>query len=180
MVSDKGQDDDPTVPKMALPGTTVQAVQMAVRLRRIEAWADRIAVRGEPMRPLAFSRGLVERFDIRFAPGSRALAFAQRLLPDPLDMGDIEMVVSPFAPPMRQLSGVRQGVPMWSAGSAAQPQIPAVTAAPRTASARSATVRPAAAPPIAPVPSAKKDAPKEIPADLMAILNAHRALGRSE
>lgn len=159
--------------KLALPPTTVDAVLIASRLRRIETWAERMARRSIPTSPVAFSVVLVRRFDVEYAPGSRAVDFARRLLPDTLAMNDVELTVSPYAPPMRQLSGVRQGVPMWRAGSP-----------PRTSAREPSAQAPQpATPPSVPVPQRTQQGAKnkkEIPADLRAILNMHRALGRIE
>lgn len=176
MANDESTNTERVVPTLALPAAAADAMQVAGRLQRIEGWADRMAVRGAPQRPLAFSRALSNRFDIRFAPGSRALNFARRLLPDPIDVQGVELTVSPYAPPMRQLSSVRQGVPMWSASDANRN-----SASPQFAPA--ARSRPSA-PPVPPVPKPSQDrsaaSRSEIPADLSAILNAHRALGHIE
>ena len=167
-----------TLPKLALPATTVAAVQLAGRVRQQNRWAERVVGRHAPVAPLAFSKAVLARFDVHHAPGSRAAEFAQRLLPDPLDMGDVELTVSPYAPPMRQLSGVRQGVPMWSASD----QRPSAAPSPRPAAvpARAATPTPARAFTPTPPRAAQQTPPdkNKIPDDLMAILNMHRALGR--
>lgn len=167
------QTSEPPLPKLALPAATVEAIHIVRRIRSIGTWVERIARRGIPMPPSAFSAVLLRRFDIQYAPGARAMDFARRLLPDPLALGDTELTVSPYAPPMRQLSSVRQGVPMWRAGSA-PPGVPGGQFV--------AKARPAAptAPPVPPSASHGAQQKKELPPDLVAILNLQRALGRSE
>lgn len=109
--------DEPVVlsSKLTLPRAVVEAVRLAQEARRWVHWSERLAVRGVPTGPMVWSKHLLQRFDIRSAPGSAATTFAQRLLPDVLEIDDSELIVSPYAPPMRQLGSVRQGVPMWSA-----------------------------------------------------------------
>lgn len=176
-MTDKSMDGDgrDIVPKLTLPAGVVEAVRIAQRLRRSVDWAGRIAAHTSPVGPIVFSRSLFQRFDIRHAPGSSAVNFARRLVPDPLEVAEVELTVSPYAPPMRQLASVRQGVPMWSASeSHSTPRVQ-----PQAAS------RPAA-PASRPTPAAatgarrakqKQEDKNKIPDDLIAILNMHRALG---
>ncbi len=155
---------DPKIPKLSIPAAATDAVRLTNTLVRPAAWAKRVVAQIAHAGPLTFSQGLVHRFDTRHAPGARAASFAKTLVPDPLRLDEVELTVSPYAPPMRQLGSVRQGVPMWRAAESRTPA-PAPAARP-----------PATAPMsrAAPPRKAKKD---EIPADLIAILNMHRALG---
>lgn len=164
--------DEPVVfsSKPVLPRTVVEAVRLAQGARRLVHWSERLAERSMPTGPVAWSKHLTQRFDIRSAPGAAATNFAQRLLPDALDIDDFELTVSPYAPPMRQLGSVRQGVPMWSANPHAGTSV--ASAAP------AAVARPVSATP-KPVPQREARAdPNKAPADLLAIMNGHRARGR--
>lgn len=107
------------VHKLDHPEAAADALRLARGLAKAASWSAIMAARGLPQGPLAFSRRFVQRFDIDNAPGARAADFARELLPRSLDIGEFEMTVSPYAPPMRQLSSVRQGVPMWSGASKA-------------------------------------------------------------
>ena len=157
--------------KLEAPSAVVDAVFLARTLARGAQWSLRIAANGRAIGPVAFSRGMLQRFDVGRAPGMRAAEFARSLIPTPLPLDEIELTVSPYAPPMRQLSSTRQGVPMWSSGEpprAATPRSPARPATP----ARAATPTPQPRP--AKQTAESKD---KVPADLIALLNMHRALG---
>ncbi len=156
------------IPKLAVPAAATEAVQLAHTLARPAVWARRIVSQTAAAGPVRFSQAMAQRFETRYAPGARAASFAKTLLPDPLRLDEIELTVSPYAPPMRQLGSVRQGVPMWRAGEASAPRAPA----PRPSAPPTSTPRPASRP-----PSPRDPSKKEIPPDLIAILNMHRALG---
>ena len=172
--------DQPKASKLAPPPAVVEAVRLASRAARPAAWAAAIAAHMRRDGPVAFSAGLVRRFDIADAPGTRAADFAQRLVPGELPIDEVELTVSPYAPPMRQLSRVRQGVPMWSSSDSQRAQ--RVGASP-TPTGRPAPVRgapeaqPAAPARGAPPATRKREEKGKIPEDLIAILNMHRALG---
>ena len=172
--------DHPKVSKLAPPAAVVEAVRLASRAARPAAWAAAIVAHTRRDGPVAFSAGLVRRFEIANAPGTRAADFAQSLVPGELPIDEVELTVSPYAPPMRQLSSVRQGVPMWSS-SESRPA-PEVGASPtptrRPAPARGAPpAQPPAQPRGAPPAKRKQEEKGKIPDDLIAILNMHRALG---
>ena len=166
--------DQPKVSKLAPPPAVVEAVRLARRASRPAAWAAAIAAHTRRNGPVAFSAGLVRRFDIADAPGTRAADFAQRLVPGELPIDEVELTVSPYAPPMRQLSSVRQGVPMWSASDSRPAQ--RVEASPGVGASPTPTGRPAPARG-APPATRKREEKGKIPEDLIAILNMHRALG---
>lgn len=114
----------------------------------------------------AIGAAILRRFDTSGAPGLHAAGIGGRFAPRTLRIPPVAMVVSPYAPPQRQLSVVRQGAPMWRA-PAAEP--PLSLAAPEPAS---------SAPLDEPSPPrvAAKD-PEELPGDLKALLAMHRAKG---
>lgn len=173
-MADENQQEAPPS-KLALPPATIEAVHMTRMALRPALWAQQIASHIQRGGPLAFSNSLLRRFEIVDAPGLRAADFARGLLPETLDINAIELTVSPYAPPMRQLSSIRQGVPMWSGSESRSTPTPQPT--PRPA-ATSNTPRPAGPPRL----QASKPQPEEneVPKDLLAILNMHRALGRIE
>lgn len=103
----------------------------------------------------AIAGGLTRRFDTSGAPGLQAGAFARRFVARPLRAEPLEMTVSPYAPPQRQISAVRQGAPMWP--PAAAPAAPAAHE---------------------PAPRAKVEEPSELPGDLRALLDLHRSKNR--
>lgn len=174
-------DAECVVAKLALPRTVLQAVRLAQAAQRLTLWTARIAARSMPVRPITFSVGLAQRFDIRFAPGAYAANFARRLLPDQLELDDTELVVSPFAPPMRQLGSVRQGVPMWGARDQRGSDPPSLEDAIRAVSNVSkpgGTTSRAVSSRSKPTPaSGPKEEKTQLPEDLIAIMNAHRARG---
>lgn len=151
------------ISKLAVPPAATEAVHMAHTLARPAAWARHIVSHRPGAGPVRFSQAMAQRFETRYAPGARAASFAKTLVPDPLRLDEVELTVSPYAPPMRQLGSVRQGVPMWRPSEAAAPPRP---------TAQSSKARPAVGP-----PSPRDAKKKEIPPDLIAILNMHRALG---
>lgn len=156
--------DDSVPGKRVLPPTTVEAVRLARRLTQARVWTQRMLVNAQPRKPIAFSAHMARRFNIIDAPGTRALHFVKKLIPDPLPIGESELTVSPYAPPMRQLSSVRQGVPMWS-GRDVQRTAPSTQAAARPSTPARLTA------------GSRQDTAGKIPDDLQAILNMHRALG---
>lgn len=138
----------------------VQTIHLAGEIGRSAAWADRIAALRQPSRPAALAAGLFERWRTTNAPGMRAADLARRFVLESLAVDVVELTISPYAPPVRQISTARQGAPMWSPGTA-QPAAPP----PRAVSAHA---EPAGRPP----------ARDEVPADLRALLELHRSLGR--
>lgn len=123
---------------------------------------DLVAARSHDPR-LAVGAGLIRRLDTSGAPGLGAAAFSRRFVQRALRLGALELTVSPYAPPQRQLSAARQGAPMWP--PAGEPP-PLASAAPRAAS---------PAPPPAPRVAAQDVG--ELPPDLKALLALHRAKG---
>lgn len=123
-------------------------------------------VRGRTMEPdSAIGADILRRFDTSGAPGLHAADLSSRFAPRSLRMPPVAMVVSPYAPPQRQLSVVRQGAPMWR-GPAAEP--------PRSVK---QPEQPASAPPSDPPPRVAAKDPEELPSDLKALLAMHRAKG---
>ncbi|GAB4443579.1 MAG: hypothetical protein OHK0015_43830 [Chloroflexi bacterium OHK40] len=110
--------------------------------------------------------GILRRYDTSGAPGLHATRLGQRFAPRKLRAGPLELTVSPYAPPQRQLSTVRQGAPMWRPEAAAPP---APFAGPDE--------RPERAEPVTAPPRAAPTDPSELPADLRALLALHRARG---
>lgn len=94
---------------------------------------------------------LLRRMDTSGAPGHGAAAFARRFAQRHMRLAPLELTVSPYAPPQRQLSAARQGAPMWP------------PAAPQPAA--------------APAPRATPQDPSPIPPDLKALLELHRSRG---
>lgn len=105
---------------------------------------------------------IVGRLDTSGAPGWGAAEFSRRFLRRTLRMSELELTVSPYAPPQRQLSAARQGAPMWP---------PAAT--PRSAP---GAQPPGPAAPGTPPKVAARDT-NELPADLKALLDLHRSRG---
>lgn len=125
---------------------------------------DLVALRTHDPR-LAIGDELIGRHDTSGAPGLGAAAFSRRFVQRTLRLAPLELPVSPYAPPQRQLSVVRQGAPMWppTQGAAA----PERAAAPQRAAAQAAASAPRATP---------QDA-NQLPPDLKALLDLHRAKG---
>lgn len=122
---------------------------------------DLVAARSHDPR-LSVGAQLIQRLDTSDAPGLGAAAFSRRFVQRALRLGELELTVSPYAPPQRQLSAVRQGAPMWPpAGSSAGPTAPEAA-------------RPASPPP---TPKATAQDVGELPPDLKALLALHRSKG---
>ena len=113
----------------------------------------------------AIGADILRRFDTSGAPGLHASGIGSRFAPRSLRLQPLLMVVSPYAPPQRQLSVVRQGAPMWRAPAAEPP--------PDTASPEQPISAPASDPP----PRVAAKDPDELPGDLKALLAMHRAKG---
>lgn len=134
--------------------------QPALPIARPEALArDLAAARAHDPR-VSVGEGILRRMDTSGAPGLGAAAFSRRFVQRHLRLGALELTVSPYAPPQRQLSAVRQGAPMWPPAAAQQ-----APADPRGAA------RPAGAPKAAP------QDPDQLPPDLKALLELHRSRG---
>ncbi len=127
---------------------------------------DLVAARSHDPR-LAVGAQLIRRLDTSGAPGLGAAAFSRRFVQRALRLGELELTVSPYAPPQRQLSAARQGAPMWPPAGAPPAQGPA---APHAAS-------PAASPAAPPTPRATAQDIAELPPDLKALLAMHRSRG---
>ncbi len=123
---------------------------------------DLVAARSHDPR-LAVGAQLIRRLDTSGAPGLGAAAFSRRFVQRALRLGELELTVSPYAPPQRQLSAASQGAPMWPTAGAPPAQGPA---APHAAS---------PAPP--PTPRAAALDIAELPPDLKALLAMHRSRG---
>jgi hypothetical protein len=100
---------------------------------------------------------LLRRFDTSGAPGFRAMQQGGKFGRVDMRGCQPDMPVSPYAPPQRQLSAVRQGAPMWPpAGPEPAPE----AHAPR---------------PVA--PKAAPGSAENLPSDLQALLELHRRRG---
>jgi hypothetical protein len=99
---------------------------------------------------------LLRRFDISGAPGVRAAQLGGVYRLEPMRAAPLELTVSPYAPPQRQISVVRQGAPMWPPAGGPPPPLPAM----------SAPQRPAA------------PGGEGMPDDIRRLLDLHRSLGR--
>ncbi|NJM08122.1 hypothetical protein HC891_20940 [Candidatus Gracilibacteria bacterium] len=152
-----------------LPPNLARTVQMAARLGRTASFAERLAARRLPLAAQVFSALLLDRFETSFAPGWRADGMAAQFDTEELAVAAVEMTVSPFAPPQRQLSAVRQGAAMWSQPATPRAQL-LYEEAPQTPQPRTS-----AAP--RPQPKRREEDEKKMPEDLIALLNMHRALG---
>lgn len=122
---------------------------------------DLVAARTHDPR-VAVGARILRRLDTSGAPGLGAVAFSRRFAQRHLRLEAIELTVSPYAPPQRQLSAVRQGAPMWP------PAQPASAADSLTHSSQRA---PSGAPKATP-----QDA-NQLPPDLKALLELHRSRG---
>lgn len=111
---------------------------------------------------------LQQRFDTSGAPGLHAARFGQRFAARALRAAPLDLTVSPYAPPQRQLSVARQGAPMWRPPGAAPLQGQA-------AAQHESNTLPVAE---ASTPRAQPQAADELPADLRALLDLHRARQR--
>jgi hypothetical protein len=132
---------------------------------RAGALADAVTARLGHALPVRLSERLVQRFDVSGSPGLRAAAFSRRFATRTLQGAPVEMTLSPYAPPQRQISAVRQGVPlapMWR---------PASGDAPADAPEPNSVIE--SAPKPAPPRVAPQD-PDELPADLQSLLDLHR------
>jgi len=110
---------------------------------------------------------ILRRFDTSGAPGLHAAELGRRFAPRALRAEPLAMTVSPYAPPQRQLSVVRQGAPMWRGPAM---HAPTITEAPEQTS--SAPEMPAPPP-----PRVAASDPSELPGDLKALLALHRSKG---
>jgi hypothetical protein len=143
----------PESPTPFAPGAELEALARDLLARRLSGGAG-------------LERSIVRRFDTSGAPGLHAAHLGQRFVARPLRSAPLELTVSPYAPPQRQISAARQGAAMWS-------------------SAPPAAAAPAAAAPSAAAPAAEASAParvaaqdaSELPSDLKALLAMHRARG---
>lgn len=105
---------------------------------------------------------ILRRLDTSGAPGLHAAGLGGRFAPRAMRAAPLPMTVSPYAPPQRQISVVRQGAPMWRSAEA-PPPAPEQAPAPRPAG--------------APAPKVAPQDANEIPPDLKALLAMHRARG---
>jgi hypothetical protein len=137
----------------------VQAIYLAGEIGRPAAWAARVVAQRQPGPASALVIGLFQRLATAEAPGMRAADLARRFALESLALDAIDLTISPYAPPQRQISAARQGAPMWSSSAVQRPVAPTRTAP--------AHVHPAGRPP----------ARDEIPEDLRALLQLHRSLG---
>lgn len=115
---------------------------------------------------------ILRRLDTSGAPGLHAAGLGGRFAPKAMRAPPLQLTVSPYAPPQRQISAARQGAPMWR-----PPAAPAPAARP-PAAAHEPTAEQAAAVPPAPPPRAAASDPDELPADLKRLLALHREKGR--
>jgi hypothetical protein len=99
---------------------------------------------------------LLQRFDTSGAPGMQALQFGGRFARAEMRGQQPDMPVSPYAPPQRQISTVRQGAPMWPP--------PQTQDAPQTGVAQ-------------PKRRAAPSDGESLPSDLQALLELHRRRG---
>ena len=111
---------------------------------------------------------ILRRFDTSGAPGLHAAELGRRFAPRALRAEPLAMTISPYAPPQRQLSVVRQGAPMWRGPALSSPAIPA---APEQTSSTPETPTPP------PPPRVAASDPSELPGDLKALLALHRSKG---
>lgn len=122
---------------------------------------DLVATRTHDPR-ISVGPAIIRRLDTSGAPGLGAAAFSRRFVQRTLRLDALELTVSPYAPPQRQISVVRQGAPMWRSAEA-PPPAPEQAPAPRPAG--------------APAPKVAPQDANEIPPDLKALLAMHRARG---
>jgi hypothetical protein len=135
------------------------AIRLAGEIGRPAAWAAQVAARPRLVLAGAFASDLLGRFETGGAPGMRAASLSGRFAHDALDLDALELTISPYAPPLRQLSTARQGAPMWSAQAPTPP----------VARARAAATRPE--------PDGRPTSRGGIPDDLRALLDLHRSKG---
>jgi hypothetical protein len=152
-----------------LPPNLARTLQMTTHLGQTARFADRLAARRLPFGAQAFGTLLLDRFNTRYAPGWQAESVGEQFVAEELAVNEVEMTISPFAPPQRQISAVRQGAAMWSPPSTPLPQLPIDESPPEP------RPRPSAAP--RPQPVKRVEEEKKMPEDLIALLNMHRALG---
>ncbi|HEU4323216.1 MAG TPA: hypothetical protein VFS21_08680 [Roseiflexaceae bacterium] len=103
-------------PDLKIPPTAATAARLAARLARCDRWAGRIAARQHTLVRVEFGARLRARLDRRHALSDWAEAFSQRLLPGAGYSEPADLPVTPYAPPLRQLSAARQGAAEWSQG----------------------------------------------------------------
>lgn len=108
---------------------------------------------------------ILRRFDISGAPGLHAAELGRRFTPRTMRASPLQMTVSPYAPPQRQISVARQGAPMWRPPAASPPTVPDEALEAPVAQSAPQSRRVAASD------------PSELPADLKALLAMHRARG---
>ncbi|GAB4196425.1 MAG: hypothetical protein OHK0022_13900 [Roseiflexaceae bacterium] len=103
-------------PDLKIPPAAAMAARLSARLARCDHWASAIAARQQTLVQVGFAARLRTRLDRRHGLSDWAAAFTERLLPGTGYSEPADLPVTPYAPPLRQLSAARQGAAEWSEG----------------------------------------------------------------
>lgn len=109
---------------LTITATADAARRLAERMALPAAWAARLAGLHRPeLAPASFGVWVSAR---QRRPIERLDQLAQRFRPEPLELPQAELTVTPFAPPLRQISAARQGAAEWQArrAPAREPRLP--------------------------------------------------------
>lgn len=117
---------------LTLPPAAAQAARLVQRIARFERWVNTVVSHSHPLIEVGFGARVMRRFAVSSTSGVWAAEFAARFEPAP-PPEPIDMTVSPYVPPQRQISVARQGAADWASGaqpssSTALSSAPSVTA----------------------------------------------------
>lgn len=93
-----------------------QPPDLADRLAGCAGWARRIVSRQQPLVRVGFGSQLIERWQPRSPVGEWAVEVARRFAVGTAGARAEPLVLSPYAPPQRQISAARQGAAEWPHG----------------------------------------------------------------
>lgn len=93
-----------------------QLAALAERLAGCDGMARRILSRQQPLVRVGFGAQLIERWQPRSPVGEWAVQVSQRFAVGTAGAKADPLVLSPYAPPQRQISSARQGAAEWQHG----------------------------------------------------------------
>ena len=86
-------------------------------LEQAAAWADQLVRRRRTIVAVDFGQRLIRRWHSGGGTAEWASTVAKQFRNDAQPQPSTDLVVSPYAPPQRQISAARQGAAEWSHGS---------------------------------------------------------------
>ena len=107
--------DSPSNPPA--PGDKAEPLpDLSERLAGSDVWVLRILSRQQPLVRVRFGSQLIERWHPRSPVGEWAVEVARRFAVGTAGAKSEPLVLSPYAPPQRQVSSARQGAAEWQHG----------------------------------------------------------------